>query len=127
MGRKTGSKNKSSHVVAAGPKAVKQTQKQSQVVNVNITQEKKVVKRKPRTKKPSKEPPILYDIGVPSLGRPSDNSLYTRPPIIAQVIPQIGRDFQALLPPKDTSVKSVLANIRNKTENILEKQKLNLN
>jgi len=113
MPRTKGSKNK-----------LKQTQKQSQVVNVNITQEKKVVKRKPRAKKPSKEPPILYDIGEPSLGRPSDNSLYTRPPIVAQVIPQIGRDSQALLPPKDTGVESVLANIRNKTENILEKQKV---
>ena len=113
MGRKIGSKNK-----------LKQTQKQSQVVNVNITQEKKVVKRKPRTKKPSKEPPTLYEVGEPLSGRPSDNSLYTRPPIIAQVIPQIGRDSQALLPPKDTGVESVLANIRNRTENILEKQKV---
>ena len=113
MGRKTGSKNK-----------LKQTQKQSQVVNVNINQEKKVVKRKPRTKKPSKEPPTLYEVGEPLSGRPSDNSLYTRPPIIAQVIPQIGRDSQSLLPPKDTGVESELANIRNKTENILEKQKV---
>ena len=111
MPRTKGSKNK-----------LKQTQKQSQVVNVNITQEKKVVKRKPRTKKQSKEPPILYNVGEPFTGRPSDNSLYTRPPIIAQVIPQIGRDSQALLPPNDTGVESVLANIRNKTEKLLQKQ-----
>ena len=55
MPRTKGSKNK-----------LKQTQKQSQVVNVNINQEKKVVKRKPRTKKSSKEPPILYDVGESS-------------------------------------------------------------
>ena len=111
MGRKIGSKNK-----------LKQTQKQSQVVNVNITQEKKV-KRKPRNKKPKKEPPILYDVGQPSLGRPSDNSLYTRPPIIAQVIPQIGKESQSILPPTDTGIENVLANIRNKTDKIAERGK----
>jgi len=102
-----------------------QKQKQSQIVNVNINQgkEKKVVKRKPRAKKQPIQPPIIYDIGMPSPGKPTDNSIYLRPPIIGQVIPQIGRDSQAILPPNDTNVESVLAKIKNKTSEVETKRK----
>ena len=101
-----------------------QKQKQTQIVNVNINQEKKVTKRKPRAKKDSKpKTPIIYQYGEPVLGKPSDNLLYNSPPVIAQVIPQIGRESQAILPPKDTGVESILSQIKNKTERIVQSGK----
>ena len=86
---------------------IKQKQTQKQIVNVNINQTKKTTKRKPReiNKPPQKQ--IIYQHGEPSLGRPSDNLLYNRPPVIAQAIPAMGGDTNSLMPPNNSSIETI--------------------
>jgi hypothetical protein len=102
---------------------IKQKQTQKQIVNVNINQTKKTTtKRKPRENKPPQKQ-VIYQYGEPSVGRPSDNLLYNRPPVIAQVIPAMGGDTNALMPPNNTSIETILKAMKDKTDRIMRPTK----
>jgi hypothetical protein len=103
---------------------IKQKQTQKQIVNVNINQTKKTTtKRKPRENNKPPQKQIIYQHGEPSLGRPSDNLLYNRPPVIAQVIPAMGGDTNALMPPNNTSIETILKTMKDKTDRIMRPTK----
>ena len=103
---------------------IKEKQTQKQIVNVNINQTKKTTtKRKPRENNKPPQKQIIYQHGEPSLGRPSDNLLYNRPPVIAQVIPAMGGDTNALMPPNNTSIETILKAMKDKTDRIMRPTK----
>ena len=93
---------------------IKQKQSQKQIVNVNINQSKTTKKRKPRENNKPPQRPIIYQYGEPSLGRPSDNIYYARPPQIAQIIPAMGGETSSLLPPNNTSIENILKSMKKK-------------
>ena len=89
-------------------KVIKQKQSQKQIVNVNINQAKTTKKTK-TTKKKNNQPqtPLIYTYGQPSLGNPSDNLIYSRPPVIAQIIPAMGSETAGITPPNNTNISGV--------------------
>ena len=106
-----------------GKSDIKQKQTQKQIVNVNINQSK-TTKRKTRTTKPkAPQTPLIYTYGSPSLGKPSDNLYYSRPPVIAQIIPAMGGDSSSILPPNNTSIENILQSIKNKTDKLMKPSK----
>ena len=102
---------------------IKQKQTQKQIVNVNINQSKTTKKRKPRENNKPPQRPIIYQYGEPSLGRPSDNLYYARPPQIAQIIPAMGGETSSLLPPNNTSIENILKSMKDKTDRIMRPTK----
>ena len=104
---------------------IKQKQTQKQVVNVNINQPTKTKKRKSNENKKPKPPqtPIIYKYGEPSIGNPSNNLYYSRPPIIAQVIPAMGSETNTLMPPNNTNIENILQGIKDKTKKIMKPMK----
>ena len=103
---------------------IKQKQTQKQIVNVNINQTKKPsTRRKPRENNKPPQNPVIYQYGESSTGRPSDNLLYNRPPVIAQIIPAMGGDTNALMPPNNTSIETILKAMKEKTDRIMRPTK----
>ena len=104
---------------------IKQKQTQKQVVNVNINQPTKTKKRKSNENKKPKPPqtPIIYKYGEPSIGNPSNNLYYNRPPVIAQVIPAMGSETNTLMPPNNTNIENILQGIKDKTKKIMKPMK----
>ena len=102
---------------------IKQKQTQKQIVNVNINQSKTTKKRKPRENNKPPQRPIIDQYGEPSLGRPSDNLYYARPPQIAQIIPAMGGETSSLLPPNNTSIENILKSMKDKTDRIMRPTK----
>ena len=102
----------------------KQNQTQKQTVNVNINQTKTTKKTKTSRKKNNlPQTPVIYNYGQSSVGNPSDNLLYNRPPVIAQVIPAMGGDTNALMPPSNTSIETILKAMKEKTDRIMRPSK----
>jgi hypothetical protein len=103
---------------------IKQKQTHKQIVYVNINQTKKTTtKRKPREKTKPPQNPIIYQYGGPSVGRPIDNLLYNRPPVIAQIVPAMGGDTNALMPPNNTNIETILKAMKDKTDRIMKPTK----
>jgi hypothetical protein len=104
---------------------IKQKQSQKQIVNVNINQSKTTKKRKPSENKKPPRKQIIYDssYGQPSLGNPSNNLYYNSPPVIAQLIPPLGGQTNALLPPNNSSIENILKTIKDKTDKLMKPSK----
>ena len=102
---------------------IKQKQTQKQVINIDINQPK-TTNKKPRKSNPkSPQRPIIYSYGQPSMGNPSDNLIYSRPPQIAQIIPAMGGETSSLLPPNNTNTENILKAIKDKTNKIMKPTK----
>ena len=102
---------------------LKQKQSQKQIVNVNINQTKPTTKRKPRENNKPPQRPIVYQYWEPSIGKPSDNLFYNRPPQVVQVIPAMGGETSSLLPPNNTNIENILKAMKDKTEKIMKPSK----
>lgn len=102
---------------------IKQKQTQKQVVNVNINQPKTTNKKSRKSNPKSPQRPIIYSYGQPSMGNPSDNLIYSRPPQIAQIIPAMGGETSSLLPPNNTNTENILKAMKDKTNKIMKPTK----
>jgi hypothetical protein len=80
---------------------------------------KKTKGKQSENNKPSQKR-VICQYGELSVGRPSDYLLYNRPPVIAQVIPAMGGDTNALMPQNNKSIQTIFRAIKDKTNETIE-------